>query len=167
MNPGVRTIAEAFLKAESSSKIGTAEYANKLESVGQILQKSGKSVEHLSSYEPEAIVPLLLDLVLELNSKAQERSQAEDVFESYPMLDLQDPDVSAEIDNAFELYSSIDKELSGKLRLTYTEFFFQGKTLAERYGIAARLLKTCQTRNIEPEPLWQRLISKGGLLNDY
>lgn len=168
MTDGVKTLAAAFLKSESTSVVGSAEYANKLESVGQILAKSGKGIEHLSSYEPEALVPVLLDLVLELHSKNQENKNTSiGDFETFPMLDLDDADTSAEIDSAYEMYPSIDTELAGKLRTVYTAFFFEGKTMAQRYGIALRLLDACGKRGIDPEPLWLRLKAKGGLLDDY
>jgi hypothetical protein len=160
----VEHVARAFLASESTTtEVGSAEYANKLENVRTILVAHGKELDHIQSYTPTALLPILVDLILVLNREA--RPVESDEFDGADYLDLGNPDVVNEIDHAYDQYSSIDETLIGKLRVTYTRFFFESKSQAERVGIATRLVERCRNQGAVPEELWTNLKAKGGLLD--
>lgn len=158
-------VAKAFLSSESQAEVGSAEYSNKLETIRTILEANGKNIEHLQSYTPDALVPLLIDLVLTLESKAKTAQDLELPYEGAGYLNLDNPDIIAEIDQAYEDYATIDETGMGVLRLTYTNFFFEGRTQAQRYGIAQRLIDRCRNSGSTPEQLWLKLKAKGGLMD--
>lgn len=160
----VDLVARAFLASESATPdIDSAEYANKLENVRTILVAHGTELDHIHNYEPAALLPVLVDLVLKLNREAQPLTFEDSEGASY--LNFDDPEIISEVDHAYEAYSSIDETPVGKLRIVYTRFFFEAKSQAERFGIATRLVEKCRQHGAVPEDLWTKLKAKGGLLD--
>tara|TARA_Y100001963_G_scaffold159957_1_gene266483 strand:- start:3952 stop:4443 length:492 start_codon:yes stop_codon:yes gene_type:complete len=156
-------VALAFLAAESASAVGTAEYANKLETIRTILYNNGRDIEDIQSYTPEALCSELIDLVLKLNEKVLEHNSGYLGDSTY--LNFDDPDVLAEIDQSIESHQTIKTMSIGKLRVLYTKFYFSTRTQAERFAVASVLLQYCAEKGYAPEPLWSQIKSKGGLMD--